>query len=215
MWYYIDKGGVYLLRVAICDDEEYICSALEKYVLQFCESMGIECETDIFTTGEGFIQNLDIDNSYHLIFLDIELSKCSGIDVSVHIRDVIGNESVQIAYVSGKNGYDRQLFAFRPFYFVDKPFDQNKIGAVIQKYLRIYGNKNSIFHYKIGHDNYWINLNEVLYFQSMDRKVIIKSACYSANKSSMVTVAENNPEKLFSFGKEIQYSFAESQIFDL
>jgi len=30
-------------------------------------------------------------------------------------------------------------------------------------------------------------------------KVIIKSACYSANKSSMVTVAENNPEKLFSF----------------
>ena len=31
----------------------------------------------------------------------------------------------------------------------------------------------------------------------------------------MVTVAENNPEKLFSFGKEIQYSFAESQIFDL
>ena len=30
----------------------------------------------------------------------------------------------------------------------------------------------------------------------------------------MVTVAENNPEKLFSFSKEIQYSFAESRIFN-
>ena len=163
-----------MLRVAICDDEEYICSALERYTVTFCESMGIECEIEIFTTGESFIQHLDEDSNYHLIFLDIELTKCSGIDVSVHIREVLGNEAIQIAYVSGKNGYDRQLFAFRPFYFVDKPFDQNKIAAVLQKYLRIYGNKNTIFHYKVGHDSHWISLNEVMYFQSFDRKVIIK-----------------------------------------
>ncbi len=164
-----------MLRIAICDDEEYICSSLENYINEYCDAMQIDAEIDIYTTGEGFIKNLDIDDKYNLIFLDIELKYCSGIDVSEHIRDILHNESVQIAYVSGKNGYDRQLFAFRPFHFVDKPFDREKIATVIEKYLRIYGNKNDIFHYKVGHDTYWVKLSEVLYFKSIDRKIMIRT----------------------------------------
>lgn len=163
-----------MIRIAICDDEEYICSSLERYIKECCSTMQIGCEIDIFNTGEGFIKNLDEDNSYHLIFLDIELKQCSGIDVSEHIRNVLHNESVQIVYVSGKNGYDRQLFTFRPFHFVDKPFDRDKIRTVLEKYLRIYGNRNDIFYYKVGHDKYWAKLAEVVYFKSLDRKVFIK-----------------------------------------
>ena len=164
-----------MIRFAICDDEEYICSSLERCIKECCSTMQIDCEIDIFNTGEGFIKNLDIDNSYHLIFLDIELKQCNGIDVSNHIRSVLHNESMQIAYVSGKNGYDRQLFTFRPFHFVDKPFDQSKISTVIEKYLRIFGNKSDIFHYKVGHDKFWVKLADVLYFKSMNRKVFIKN----------------------------------------
>ena len=168
------------MRVAICDDENCICSSLERFIKDCCSTLQVECEIDIFNTGEGFIKNLNRDDSYHLIFLDIELKKCvenvcNGIDVSNHIRNVLMNDSVQIVYVSGKNGYDRQLFSFCPFHFIAKPFDQSKISSVIEKYLRIYGDKNDIFHYKIGHDKYWIKLSDVLYFKSLDRKVYVKT----------------------------------------
>lgn len=164
-----------MLRMAICDDEDQICSGLERYIKECCSTMQIECEIDIFNTGEGFIRNLDADNSYHLIFLDIELKGCNGIEVSNHIRNVLHNDSVQIAYVSGKNGYDRQLFTFRPFHFVDKPFNQGTITSVIEKYLRIYGNKGEIFHYKVRHDKFWVKIEDVIYFRSNDRKVTIKT----------------------------------------
>lgn len=164
-----------MLRIAICDDEEYICSKLESCIKSCCLDKNIETETEIYTSGEGFIKNLNADDKYNLIFLDIELGHSSGIDVSEHIRNVMHNEAVQIVYVSGKNGYDRQLFTFRPFHFIDKPFDKEKVAEVIEKYLRIYGNQNEIFHYKIGHDTYWAKLGEILYFKSLDRRVVIRT----------------------------------------
>ena len=167
--------GENMLRFAICDDEEYICSRLEEYINTYCDSKMIESEVDIFNTGESFISFLNNDNRYHIIFLDIELKKCNGIDVSKHIRNIICNEAVQIVYVSGKEGYDRQLFTFRPFCFIEKPFDYNKIAYVVGKYLRIYGDNNDIFHYKVGHDTFWIKLGDILYFKSIDRKIMIKT----------------------------------------
>ena len=176
MWYDDVNGGGVMLRIAVVDDEEYICSILDRYIRECCVALQMECEVDIFNTGERFIHHLGADNSYHLLFLDIELKQCSGIDVSTHIRNVMMDESLQIVYVSGKNGYDRQLFSFRPFGFVGKPFDQIQISEVIKKYIHIYGNKSDIFHYKVGHDKFWIKLSDVLYFKGLDRKVLIKRA---------------------------------------
>ena len=45
----------------------------------------------------------------------------------------------------------------------------------MDKYLRIFGNTNNIFHYKVGHDTFWIKLEDIIYFKSIDRKVMIKT----------------------------------------
>ena len=87
----------------------------------------------------------------------------------------MNDESAQIIYISGKNEYDRQLFAFRPFAFIEKPFDENSIRTVIEKYMRIYGNENNLFHYKYGHDTFWVNISSILYFKSNRRKVKIRT----------------------------------------
>ena len=163
------------MKIAICDDENVVCSLLEKYLEQILNGLQIEFEIDVFNTGESFIRHLNSENTYTLIFLDIELNRCSGIDVSKYIRDTLHNDLVQIIFVSGKNGYDRQLFEFHPFYFIEKPFEIEKISFIIEKYLRIYGNHGDIFHYKYGHDTFWIKLSNIVYFKSIDRKVRIKT----------------------------------------
>lgn len=160
-----------MLRIAICDDEDVICSALEVFINQACKSIHIEAEIDIFTTGTGIIKHLTNGSRYNIFFLDIELDEETGIDVSECIRNQINDESAQIIYVSGKNEYDRQLFAFRPFSFIAKPFDASVIYSTLDKYMRIYGGKNDLFHYKIGHDTFWMDLSNVLYFKS-NRKLI-------------------------------------------
>lgn len=164
-----------MIRIAICDDEDIICSKLENNIKNACLALHIEFEINIYNSGEAIINNLSVDNKYNLFFLDIEMENFNGIDVSDYIRNKLNDESAQIVFVSGKNGYDRQLFAFRPFAFIEKPFDQDTIFSTIEKYMRIYGAKNDLFYYKYGRDTYLMKINDILYFKSNRRKVKIKS----------------------------------------
>lgn len=160
-----------MLRIAICDDEDFVCTALESYINKACTAINVEAEIDIFYSGSILKAHLKKGSMYNIFFLDIELNDESGITISDCIRNEISDESAQIVYVSGKTEYDRQLFAFRPFSFIEKPFDADVIRTTLEKYLRIYGDKNDLFHYKYGHDTYCINLSSVLYFKS-NRKLI-------------------------------------------
>ena len=162
-----------MIRVAIVDDEQPICTQIEKYLNQALDLLSLEAESDVYNSGTLFINKLNSNEKYDLIFLDIELDSCSGIDVGNCIRNKLGDEATQIVYVSGKNGYDRKLFEFRPMAFIEKPVELNKIMNVLSKYDRIYGNQSDIFKYKINRDTFYANINEILYFQSSDRKVII------------------------------------------
>lgn len=162
-----------MIRIAICDDEESVCSALENDINRACAEIRIESEIDIFSSGAILKSHLKNGSVYNIFFLDIELQDDTGIAVSDCIRNEIRDESAQIVYVSGKNEYDRQLFAFRPFTFIEKPFDIDVIRTTLEKYMRIYGNKNNLFHYKYGHDTYWVNLSTILYFKSNRKKITI------------------------------------------
>lgn len=162
-----------MLRIALCDDEDAVCSELESFIMQACKEMHIETEIDIFSSGSILKKHLIDGSMYNIFFLDIELNDESGITISDCIRNEVNDESAQIVYVSGKNEYDRQLFAFRPFTFIEKPFDIDVIRTTLEKYMRIYGNKNDLFHYKYGHDTYWVNLSTILYFKSNRKKITI------------------------------------------
>lgn len=162
-----------MIRIAICDDEETVCSVLEKYISKSCKLVHIDADIDLFNTGAKLKENLRDGNQYNIFFLDIELKDDTGVSISDYIRNEAHDESAQIIYVSGKNEYDRQLFAFRPFAFIEKPFDEDIICTTIEKYIRIYGNINTLFHYKYGHDTYWVSVYDILYFKSNRRKVKI------------------------------------------
>ncbi len=165
-----------MLRIAVCDDEETVCSTLENYISKSCTDIHIDLEIDLFSSGAILKRHLKDGNMYNIFFLDIELKDDTGIDVSDYIRNKVKDESAQIVYVSGKNEYDRQLFAFRPFAFIEKPFDIDIIRITLEKYMRIYGNKNDLFHYKYGHDTYWINLSTILYFKSNRKKILLSES---------------------------------------
>ncbi len=168
-----------MIRIAVVDDEFPVCDALKDIILESAARLNIKTEIDCFKSGEEFIKHLNKGNEYHLIFLDIEMQNGNGLDVGSYIRDVQNNYSEQIVFITGKSGYEAQLFAYQPFYFITKPFDIETITMVIAKYLRIFGNKSEIFNYKIGHQTGWVLLSDILYFESDNRKVkmVLSSDC--------------------------------------
>ena len=162
-----------MIRIAIVDDESVICSETEALIYEYAKNTCVEMETDVFFSGERFIIALKDEASFDLVLLDIEMTNGNGIYVGNAIREVIKNEQMQIAYVSGKDGYDRQLFEFRPLCFVEKPISYDKICKLLNKYLKLFGNTNNTFSFKSDHKTHWIQLNQVVYFESDNRKVRI------------------------------------------
>lgn len=162
-----------MIRIAIVDDESVVCTKLERMINSFCDTMQLKADIDIFYSGETILLHLNNSTQYHIIFLDIELTNCNGIEVANQIRNVLCDEITQIVFISGKNGYDRQLFAFRPFSFIAKPFSFSQISSTIEKYCRIYGHQNELFHYKCSHDVFWVKCSDILFFESKDRKIVI------------------------------------------
>lgn len=164
-----------MLKIAVVDDEVAVAARTERLLIDVCKELRLEAEIDVLGSGEEAVRFLKEDTVYHLIFLDIEMGACSGIDVSRFVRENLQDEVTQIVYVTGTNGYDRQLFEFRPFGFIEKPATMETIQEILSKYVRIYGPKQDVFEYKSGYSTYFVKLSEILYFESEDRKVRMRT----------------------------------------
>ena len=87
------------IKIAVCDDEVEICALLEMMLIDIFRDKGMSCEAESFYTGESLCKEFE-RRKYDLIFLDIEMDGKSGIDVGRFLRDELGNETVQIVYIS-------------------------------------------------------------------------------------------------------------------
>jgi len=69
-----------------------------------------------------------------------------------------------------------ELFDIRPLNFLIKPLDNVKVENVIKTYLKIARLWSQNFIYKIGHGIHTVQIKNIVYLQSDNRKIIIHLA---------------------------------------
>jgi len=164
-----------MLRIAVCDDHNNICSQVEDYTVSICRALGVECEVDVHYDGESLCNAIESGEIYELIFLDIEMKKINGIEVGAKIRGEYNDELLQIVYISANRGYALELFEIRPLDFIIKPLTKDNIEKVISRYLKITGFWSDVFTYKIKHDSFKVKVKDIVYLESKGRKIILHS----------------------------------------
>ena len=160
-----------MFRIAICDDKPVICSQIEKIVLDYGRKAFYDIEADVYFSGEELYRYLEDGTYFDLIFLDIELRELNGINVGSKIRNDLKNESIQIVYISGKDNYALDLFEVRPMHFLVKPVGAEMILSVLEKGMELSNKLGQTFQYKQGHTSRKIVVKNIIYFESLDRKV--------------------------------------------
>lgn len=160
------------IKIAICDDDINIQFTIEGFLQHILEEYGVESEIECFDLGDKICESYE-KGKFDLIFLDIEYEGKNGVEVGKYIREIVGDEIVQIAYISGNTGYAMELFEYRPINFLVKPITETEVKKVIDKYLILSNQKVENFQYKIGSDIYQVALSEIKYFSSRARKVIL------------------------------------------
>ncbi len=164
-----------MLKIAICDDEQIVCADIEKNILDFKKESGLDLEVEVFNSGIDLLKFIENENTFDLIFLDIEMQDLNGIQVGIKLRNELEDYVTKIVYISSKDNYDRQLFEVQPMHFLSKPIDKEKIIADIKLALKILGKNGGVFSYKIGHSVHKIPIKDILYFESMDREIKLVS----------------------------------------
>jgi DNA-binding LytR/AlgR family response regulator len=162
-----------MYKIAICDDNEIICEEIEKKLIMLQKEMKFELDIDVFFKGEDLEFKLISNFKYDLLILDIELYDLNGIEVGKIVREKMFNEVMHIIYISSKESYAMELFDIRPLNFLVKPLDYKKLIDVILKAIDLNGVKIGYFKFSIGREKYQYKFNEILYFESIGRKIKI------------------------------------------
>lgn len=161
-----------MIRIAIVDDADFICEQIENFLREFSKKKSIEIDFDTYYSGEETEKALD-SNYYDCIFLDIEIGKINGIDVSEYLREKLDNKTTEIIYVSQHRQYAADLFDFDPVMFLLKPVDKAQLIKTFIKFLKRLKINEELFTFKVGRDSQRIPLKDILYFESNDHKVKI------------------------------------------
>lgn len=163
-----------MFKVAVCDDDVILCEKLEKELelLQTEEKLEIE----IFYSAEKLIERMKSQERFDLIYLDIEFEDIDGVTAGKVIRNQLGDERVQIVYISARQDYAMELFESRPMNFLVKPISVQKIKETLRKAKKLLGEeKNYYFEYKTRLEMFRIPYSEIYFFESSNRKVLIHS----------------------------------------
>ena len=159
------------MRAMICDDEKNTCTELEEILISYTSERGVQLDVDVFFSGDSMISYLREKEAPDILFLDIELPGADGVVVGDYIRSVLENEQVYIIYISSKEQYALRLFQNRPFDFLIKPLEKETIFHVLDKIYRLAGKSNHCFEYQNKGNVFRIPYGDILYFQSVDRKI--------------------------------------------
>ena len=161
-----------MLKIAIVDDENHICSQVERYLLELSKKHLVEVDIDVFFDGSEICEEIK-ETFYDVVFLDIEMQTLSGIYVSQTIRTALHNEATHIVYISGRTEYAPDLFEFDPLLFLQKPLDFEKIEKAFIKLIYKLNLKQEAFLYKKGRTVQKAPLKEILFFSSDERKILL------------------------------------------
>lgn len=160
-----------MLCVAVCDDEELVCTGIEKMMEPYRKSGLLQSE--IFFSGEKLWEALERGEHYDLLFLDIELRNMNGVEVGKKIRDELGNETIRIVYISAKQDYAMELFNVRPMNFLVKPISEEAVLENIRKAMELTDINKTCFEYKFRKQTFKVPYGDILYFESEHRKILI------------------------------------------
>ncbi len=172
VWYGGGNMVYQAVKTIICDDHKETRNQIYNYLEEFGSNHF--CEFDIHTfASSGEMMHSSALEECELLFLDIEMGEPDGIEVSRILRNQQGREEIQIIFISAYDRYMKDMFEARPFYYLSKPFSKDKFFYVVDKFLSLYKKYSGVFSFKTGRETYRLPYKEILYFESVKRKIII------------------------------------------
>lgn len=192
----------YLL--AVVDDQEKDLVYLKKMILSCFSTLAPEAQVHIrtYTSAKAFLFAFEDDNqSFDMIFLDIEMPDINGVEVARRIR--AQNETVQLVFVTGYSDYIAEGYDVSALHYLLKPLQRDKLQAVISKAISlIRRNEKRLALHKEG--KLWlVPLYEINYIDVYTNYVTVHAVEEVTIKRTLSDVEKELDERFFRVGRSL------------
>lgn len=120
-----------MYRFAICDDSQEDIDYIERLIREWSGSAGFRIRIDRFPSGESFLFAFEEDQSFDVLFLDIEMERLSGIELAQKLRQL--GSRIQIVFVTGYMDYIAQGYDVEALHYLLKPVTKEKLQGVLER----------------------------------------------------------------------------------
>lgn len=181
------------MNIVICDDDtDYvnkIIQLLNKY--QKIENLNIYT----YLSGEEFLKQIDKEVKADIIFLDIEMSEASGIEVARYLREK-GSNAIFI-FISGHLNYVSETFRLGAFQFLVKPIDEKAFNEDFERAITTYKNNHQIYQIRWRGISNLIEYSDIYYIEAYNRHLYVHT---ESMKYECVGIMPEEEKKLKPYG---------------
>ncbi|MBO6155615.1 MAG: response regulator transcription factor [Lachnospiraceae bacterium] len=197
------------VKVAACDDEKEFVDEIAKMIEVYANEEHTDLQVWKYTDPLELIAEVQQDTSaYDIIFIDIDMPKLRGIELSKMIREV--NEDVVICFVTSMPNYTREAYDVGAIGYIDKPYSYVELKKIMRRaeaeVLYKYDEEAAEEKYisiKNGQKTFYLNVNNILYVEKQRNKCLFHMTdseyiCYDSLKN----VAQKLDDERFMFSHQ-------------
>lgn len=161
-----------MIRIAVCDDEQFFRLRIKKLVSSYFERKDIPCEIDLFSAGSDLVQSVADIQKYNIIFLDINMEGMDGIQTAQFIRKI--SEEVYLVFITAFITYAIEGYKYNVARYLVKgnknfeAFLEECLDAVLVKMN--FKVESIVFEFIEGKKK--VNVERILYIESNRHKII-------------------------------------------
>jgi len=156
-----------MLRLAVCDDDEFVIEQIESYIEKLKE---IPIVYEVFFSAEEFYSHM-LELDFDAYFLDIEMADASGIQLAERIRQA--NQYALVIFMTSYPKYVTDVFDVNTFDFLLKPITFERFKKVIYKVSDYIFVSKTNFVFMYNKNQYALSCHNIIYIEKVKRKAYI------------------------------------------
>ncbi|MCI8716927.1 MAG: response regulator transcription factor [Lachnospiraceae bacterium] len=160
------------MLIAVCDDEKEILEKIKEYLLCAMQNYPIgKHEIHLFWNMEDFIYQIEQNEPYRIVFLDIKMGEYNGIQIAEKLKEK--QPTSLIIFITSYHQYVYDVFRAHPFDFIRKPLCQKDIQYTFCNALK-QCDDSPVLEYSFNGRVYCIYLRDIYYITSRKREILVR-----------------------------------------
>ena len=169
------------MNIAICDDDIKCINDVERHLKQYFSEHGLTLNLFKYSNGAEL---LDSDNSFDIVFLDIEMPDINGIELGKKLQS--SNPDLVLIYITAYNHYLDDALDLGITRFFDKPIDSKRFYKGLDKAIEKLDNTEVQIHLKDSNNGIaTVKMNDIIMVEIEGRKtkIVTKNGIYHSKSN--------------------------------